>query len=49
MRTIKQKGQPIRHTHDTIAKWSEKKGEQGLKDYFNQRNRVSIDGLPAVK
>lgn len=34
---------------NTIAKWSEKKGEQGLKDYFNQRNRISIDGLPAVK
>ena len=33
----------------TLTKWCEKKGEQGIKDYFNERNRVSIDGLPAVE
>ncbi len=33
----------------TLNKWCAAKGEQGLKDYFNQRNRISIDGLPAVK
>ena len=33
----------------TLAKWADKKGEQGLKDYFEERNRISIDGLPATK
>lgn len=33
----------------TLGKWAEKKSEQGLKDYFDERNRISIDGLPAVE
>ncbi len=33
----------------TLAKWADKKGEQGLKDYFEESNRISIDGLPAVE
>lgn len=33
----------------TLAKWTEKKTEQDLKDYFDQKNRVSIDGLPSVE
>lgn len=33
----------------TLSKWAEKKGEQGLKDYFEERNRISIDGLPTMK
>ncbi|PCI34317.1 MAG: pyridoxamine 5'-phosphate oxidase [Alphaproteobacteria bacterium] len=33
----------------TLTKWAEKKGPQGVKDYFEERNRVSIDGLPAVE
>ncbi len=33
----------------TLSKWADKKGEQGLKDYFDKKNRISIDGLPAVK
>jgi len=33
----------------TLTKWCEKKGPQGVKDYFEERNLVSIDGLPAVK
>jgi len=33
----------------TLGKWAEKKGPQALKDYFNKKNRVSIDGLPAVE
>ena len=33
----------------TLTKWAEKKGAQGVKDYFEERNRVSIDGLPAVE
>ncbi len=33
----------------TLGKWIDSKGEQGLKDYFEERNRVSIDGLPATE
>lgn len=29
-----------------IVHWAEKKGESGLKDYWQQKNRVSLDGLP---
>jgi hypothetical protein len=31
---------------DTMLKWAAKKGEAGLRDYWNQKNLVSIDGLP---
>lgn len=31
---------------DTLLRWVEKKGEQGVRDYQHQKNRVSIDGLP---
>lgn len=30
---------------DTLARWAEKKGPQGLLDYWREKNRVSIDGL----
>ncbi len=33
----------------TLNKWINSKDEQGLKDYFNEKNRISIDGLPAVE
>jgi len=33
----------------TLGKWCEKKGEQGLRDYFEEKNRTSIDGLPTVE
>lgn len=33
----------------TLTKWAEKKGRQGIKDYFQEKNQVSIDGLPAVE
>ena len=39
----------LKEERKTLIKWAEKKGEQGLKDYFDQRNQVSIDGLPAVE
>lgn len=29
-----------------MERWAEKKGEAGLRDYWRQKNRVSIDGLP---
>ena len=32
----------------TLGKWAENKGEQALKDYFEEKNRISIDGLPAT-
>lgn len=32
---------------DSLLKWAEKKGEEGLHNYQQQENRVSIDGLPA--
>lgn len=29
-----------------LAQWSEKRGEQGIRDYWRDRNQRSIDGLP---
>lgn len=31
---------------NTLLKWSEKKGEDGLKHYREKKNRTSLDGLP---
>ena len=31
---------------DTLARWAEKKGAQGLLEYWREKNRISIDGLP---
>ncbi len=31
---------------DEIINWAQKKGEAGLQDYWDLKNRVSIDGLP---
>lgn len=31
---------------DTLEKWSENKGPQGIKDYWEERNQRTIDGLP---
>jgi len=33
---------------DTLVKWAEKKGEEGLASYQAEKNRVSIDGLPGL-
>ncbi len=33
----------------TLHKWINSKDEHSLKDYFNEKNRISIDGLPAVE
>lgn len=33
----------------TLTKWAEKKSAQEIKEYFNNKNRVSIDGLPSVE
>ncbi len=31
---------------DTLPRWAEKKGAEGMRVYRNEKNRVSIDGLP---
>lgn len=31
---------------ETLHRWAEKKGEPGLRDYWRDKNQVSIDGLP---
>jgi len=33
---------------DLIQKWAEKKGPEGLREYREKKNRVSIDGLPTA-
>lgn len=34
---------------DTLAKWAETKGVEGLKKYREEKNFKSIDGLPGLK
>lgn len=31
---------------ESLVRWAEKKGEVGLRDYWAEKNQVSIDGLP---
>ena len=31
---------------ETLPRWAEKKGEQGIRDYWREKNQRSIDGLP---
>jgi hypothetical protein len=31
---------------EALLRWAETKGEQGVRDYQHEKNRVSIDGLP---
>lgn len=31
---------------ETLLKWAEKKGPQGLAEYWQEKNQTSIDGLP---
>lgn len=31
---------------DTLSRWAEKKGRQGVEDYWTDRNRLSLDGKP---
>lgn len=31
---------------DILTKWSDKKGEEGVKDYWSKKNVTSIDGKP---
>ena len=34
---------------DTLRRWAENKGEDGVKAYRAEKNRVSLDGLPGVE
>lgn len=31
---------------DKLLRWAEKKGEEGIRDYWREKNQSSIDGLP---
>jgi hypothetical protein len=31
---------------DTLVKWAEKKGEDGIRAYWREKNALSFDGLP---
>ncbi len=35
-----------RGERETFPRWVEKKGEDGIAEYQDQKNRISIDGLP---
>ena len=30
---------------DTLNKWAEKKGRQGVRDYWQEKNKTSLDGF----
>lgn len=36
----------LKEERSAIINWAEKKGKQGLNDYWKQKNLTSIDGLP---
>ena len=31
---------------ELLDQWIEKKGEQGIRDYWEEKNRISLDGNP---
>ncbi|MDH3326464.1 MAG: pyridoxamine 5'-phosphate oxidase family protein, partial [Gammaproteobacteria bacterium] len=31
---------------DTLLKWAEKKGDEGIQQYWEEKNMSSLDGLP---
>lgn len=36
----------LKEERKTIREWAEKKGEEGIIEYWHQKNQKSIDGLP---
>ena len=34
---------------DTLVSWAERRGPEGIEAYWAEKNRVSIDGLPAIE
>lgn len=37
-----------REDRPTLQQWAERKGDDGLREYWEEKNVVSIDGLPAL-
>ena len=37
-----------REDRPTLQQWAERKGDDGLREYWDEKNAVSIDGLPAL-
>jgi hypothetical protein len=33
----------------TLQQWAERKGDDGLREYWSEKNAISIDGLPALE
>jgi len=38
----------FREERPTLQQWAERKGDDGLRDYWAEKNATSIDGLPAL-
>ncbi|HYO62950.1 MAG TPA: pyridoxamine 5'-phosphate oxidase family protein [Pyrinomonadaceae bacterium] len=36
----------LREERFKLNEWAERKGDEGIRDYWREKNRVSIDGLP---
>ena len=37
----------LKQERQTLIKWAKKKGEEGIRDYWEAKNQKSIDGLPS--
>ena len=37
---------PYSGDRELLNEWAKKKGEAGLRDYWNEKNQLSLDGLP---
>ncbi|HYP53557.1 MAG TPA: pyridoxamine 5'-phosphate oxidase family protein [Pyrinomonadaceae bacterium] len=36
----------LKEERQMLVEWAERKGDDGIRDYWKEKNRVSIDGLP---
>jgi len=36
----------LKEERSTLAQWATKKGEEGIREYWEEKNQASIDGLP---
>jgi hypothetical protein len=39
----------FKEDRDTLVRWAESKGDEAMHEYREKKNRVSIDGLPALQ
>lgn len=39
----------FKEDRDTLVRWAESRGDEGLKEYRTNRNAASIDGLPGLR